>query len=136
MKRLVLLAFVVLALLATSCKRDPYPKNGLSKKKFTAVLYDVHLAEAIHAERYRVKPDTLTSNQIYEAVLRKHKVEEEDFLATTLYYSRHPRDYDRILNDILNKLNALNEDLNPDKPLDVAPDDGKKPKLNREIEKR
>jgi hypothetical protein len=93
-----------------SCKRDPKPKNALSREKFIAVLVDIHLAEAIHHDRVRYNVDSLNSESLYIAVLQKHNISEEQMKTTTLYYSRHPRDYDKVYSEVLSKYSQMNEE--------------------------
>jgi len=99
--------------LFTACKRDPRPSNALSEKAFINVMVDVHLAEAMYQERTRIKMDSLQSRSVYLSALKKNNVTEEQMLATTLYYSRHPRDYDKVFTEVLSKISALMEEGTP-----------------------
>ncbi len=113
MKNIILrytLFILASSLLLFSCKRDPKPKNALNREKFIAVLVDIHLAEAINNDRLRYQVDTLKPESLYLAVLKKHEVTEEQIKTTTLYFSRHPRDYDKIYSEVLSKLSQMNEE--------------------------
>jgi len=105
-----ILFFLAISLLFLSCKRDPKPKDALNREKFIAVLVDIHLAEAINNDRLRYQVDSLNPESLYMAVLQKHNVSEEQVKTTTLYYSRHPRDYDKIYSEVLSKLSQMNEE--------------------------
>jgi hypothetical protein len=103
-----------------SCKRDPMPRNALEKEKFIEVMIDVHLAEAIYNERQRLQMDTLFSDALYRSVLEKHKVNAKDLEATILYYSRHPKEYDKIFNEMLSRISEQTEELNKEKEINIS----------------
>jgi hypothetical protein len=114
MKNKISLGLIVGVLLSTltfsGCKRDPIPKGALKKQKFEEVLLDVHLAEAISNNRRQYKMDSLQSDALYRAVLEKHGVTEEQMKTTILYYSRHPKEYDKIYSDVLSKISMMTEE--------------------------
>jgi hypothetical protein len=110
LKRILILLVVVVAV--TGCFRDPKPKNTLTEKKFIEVLTDIHIAEAMYQERRRINLDSLQSDEAYQSVLEKHHVSEEQMLATTLYYSRHPREYDKIYTEVISRMGGgMNVDV-------------------------
>ena len=110
MKQFILVLFVFI--LVIGCHRDPLPRNAIKRDKFVDVLVDVHIAEGISTDRFRLKIDSIESTSLYLSVLEKHKVTEEQMLATTLYYSRHQREYKKIFTDVLDKLSILIEEEN------------------------
>ena len=108
-----LYSILLIVILFASCKRDPKPSDALSEKAFINVLVDVHLAEAMFQERTRIGMDSLQSRSVYLSALKKNGVTEDQMLATTLYYSRHPRDYDKVFTEVLSKISVLMEEGNP-----------------------
>ncbi|MBN1924896.1 MAG: DUF4296 domain-containing protein [Prolixibacteraceae bacterium] len=117
MKLHILIA--IFLLVAVGCKRDPKPRETLNEKIFVDVLTDIHIAEGIYGERSRIPIDSLKSELLYEAVLIKHNVSEEEMVATTMYYSRHPREYDKIYDEVLSRLSAMLEGENSKKTIDI-----------------
>lgn len=103
--------FFVLLFSASGCLRDPKPKDTLKKEKFIQVLTDIHIAEAMFQERKRINLDSLQSKAIYLSVLKKYNVPEEKMLATTLYYSRHPREYDKIYTEVVSRMGRITEEM-------------------------
>ena len=103
----VLLAIILLFL---GCKRDPLPEGALDRKTFINVLTDIHIAEGMYSERHRLKLDSLESKSAYMSALKKYNVTEEEMLTTTLYYSRHPREYDKVFSEVLSKVSVLIEE--------------------------
>ena len=108
MKQTLLLFLLILSVF-TACRRDPLPKGALKKEAFINVLVDVHIAEALYDDRNRYKLDTLNSRSLYLSVLEKHKVTEEQMVTTTLYYSRNPKEYDKLFSEVDNRIIALTE---------------------------
>ena len=75
------------------------------------MMVDIHIAEGMYQERGRINIDSLQSKSIYLSVLKKYKVSEEEMLTTTLYYSRHPKEYDKIFTEVLSKMTVMTEEL-------------------------
>ncbi len=105
-----ILTILTLALLLMACRHDPKPRNAIERDKYVDVLVDVHLVEGLHRDRLRFKMDTLQSSALYLAVLDKHGITQEQMYITTMYYSRHPREYDRVFSDVLTKISILIEE--------------------------
>lgn len=114
--KLTNLLLILFLLISYSCKRDPIPKGAIDKKTFINVLTDVHLAEGMYAERHRLKLDSLSAKSNYLSALKKYGVTEEEMVITTLYYSRHPREYDKIFSEVLSKISILIEENNASAP--------------------
>ena len=107
----IILFVALLLMMLVSCKRDPIPGDAISREKYVDILVDVHIAESMYTNRNMLKMDTLKSNELYLAVLKKHKVTEEEMLTTSLYYSRNQKEYDKIYADVLSKISLLIEDI-------------------------
>ncbi len=110
MKVKYLAGLFVIILLFQGCKRDPLPEGALDRKTFINVLTDIHIAEGMYSERHRLKLDSLESKSAYLSALKKYNATEEEMLATTLYYSRHPREYDKVFTEVLSKVSVLIEE--------------------------
>lgn len=104
------LAIIALLLVGFSnCKRDPKPKGALSEKQFIEVLVDIHIAEGIFNSRtYVPNGKDLTTNDLYQAVLKKHGITNDEFILTDTYYSRNPKKFDHVYDKVLSKLKELN----------------------------
>jgi hypothetical protein len=103
--------FLISLLLIAGCMRDPKPSNVIDRKTFIDMLVDIHLAEGIYLERERIKLDSLESKSLYLSVLKKYSISEDRMVATTLYYSRHTKEYDKIFTEVLSKITAMTEEL-------------------------
>jgi PBP1b-binding outer membrane lipoprotein LpoB len=109
MRNIVL--FLLMVVLFSGCFRDSKPRNTLKHEKFVEVLTDIHIAEAMYLDRKRIELDSLQSKPAYLSVLKKHNVSEEKMLNTTLYFSRHPREYDKIYTEVVSRMGIMIEEL-------------------------
>ncbi len=104
------LAIVALLILGFSnCKRDPKPKEALSENQFIDVLVDIHISEGIYQTRTYL-PDgmDIKTSDLYQAVLKKHNITNEQLIQTNLYYARNPKKFDHVYDKVLSKLKVLN----------------------------
>lgn len=108
MKKLLL--FIAVIIVVLSCKRDPVPKDAIPRDQFVNILVDVHIAEGIYRDRFRVKMDSIESAQLYQLVLDKYNVSEDEMFTTSIYYSRNQNEYDKIYAEVLSKISMLIED--------------------------
>jgi hypothetical protein len=99
-------------LFISGCMRDPKPSNVIDQKTFIDMLVDIHLAEGMYLERERIKIDSLQSKSLYLSVLKKYNVSEDRMVATTLYYSRNNKEYDKIFTEVLSKMTVMSEEIN------------------------
>jgi len=109
----------IVLIIVTGCLRDPKPSNTLKREKFIRVLTDMHIGESMFLEKNRIKVDSLQSKSIYLSVLKKHNVTEKQMEETVLYYSRHPRDYDKIYTEVVSRMQSMNEQIQGEKKSDI-----------------
>lgn len=113
---------VLLTILATTaCRHDPFPSNAVPETKFIDIMVDVHIAEAIYRDRFRQKNDSLQSVPLYLSVLEKHGVNEEQIAKTTAYYTRHPKEYDKVYAEIISKISLMIEEQKQGEELSINP---------------
>lgn len=103
--------FLIILLVVTGCRRDPKPSNTVDRKTFINMLVDIHIAESMYLEKRRIDLDSLQSKSLYLSVLKKYDVSEKKMEATTLYYSRNPKEYDKIFTEVLSKMTLMIDDL-------------------------
>ncbi len=99
--------FTICLLILFSCQKIQNNDSGiLSKKKFTTVFKEIHLAEAEFEvnERNGVKNayDILLSS--YNDIYRINKINEKDFKIALDYYAKSPEMLEQIYIDILGDL--------------------------------
>lgn len=112
---------LIAVLLSTSCRHDPLPRNAVPEEKFIDIMVDVHIAEAIFRDRFRQKKDSLQSGSLYISVLEKHRVSVDQMAKTAAYYSRHPKEYDKVYAEIISKINLMIEEQKQGEELIINP---------------
>lgn len=94
--------------LTLACSRNKVPKGILTKKQITPVLVDIHLAEAIFAQRFALESSRENFQEdLYLSILKKYKIDQKVFEESVLYYGKYPDKYKPIYDDVLNRLNAM-----------------------------
>ncbi len=99
---------IITAILVLSCSDNKIPKGILTEKEITPALVELHLADAIYAQRY-VQKVTRENYQedLYLSVLKKYKLNQKVFEASVLYYGKHPDRYKPIYDEVLNRLSEM-----------------------------
>lgn len=100
--------------LATSCSFIVNKNEDLIERDvFTDVLVDIHIADALLAEKgLRVNSDSVRISKYYDDVFKKHGVSRKMFEQTVVYYTEHSLDYKFIYDNVVEKLNYLEEESN------------------------
>lgn len=98
--------FLVLTLLA--CSWNSLPKDVLSRKKMVPILVDIHLSEAVNNQKFNISivRDSLPED-LYLSICQKHKIDRSVIEASLLYYGKHPREYLKVYNDVLDVLSEM-----------------------------
>ena len=107
--------FLIILLVVFGCKQDPIPANAINRKTFINILVDIHIGEGMFQEKGRIKLDSLQSKSVYLSVLKKYNVSEGRMIITTLYYSRNPKEYDKIYTEVLSKITVMIDELQGNK---------------------
>jgi hypothetical protein len=93
--------------LLQACYREPkFPDAALNKEKMTAVLADIHLAEAKLAgmgNNSQVQRDS-TAEVYYATIFKIHQVKAEDFNSSMEAYMQNPKALSEIYEKVLEKL--------------------------------
>ncbi|WP_372773868.1 DUF4296 domain-containing protein [Mangrovibacterium sp.] len=126
MKKFVPLFFLLALLFALSCKNKGYPKPKelLSEAEMVDVLYDMHLGEAIaDHDRYNANDSLkIESEAVYQAVLNKHNINDSILARSIIYYSASPKVYEKIYEEVVERLNLKIEDFRTKQEIKVNPE--------------
>lgn len=98
LKKLFVLSFIIAIL--TSCSTgDPnqIPEGILSKEQMTEAFINLHILEAVMANKGFKVDTTRAEYRLYEKeVLLRHKIDPEAFRNSKTFYFNHPR----LLNEV------------------------------------
>jgi hypothetical protein len=100
--------FLILAcVLVWGCseKQEPKPANLLSEKKLTAILIDMHIAEArVEARGFSIDTATALYDNLKQDIYKKHKVSEDRFQKSYNYYLVNLKKLDKIYENVIDSL--------------------------------
>lgn len=129
MKNILSISLVLILLVGVSCQNKGYPKpDGLpSQNEMVDILYEIHLAEAIaNRNRYTVRDSTkIESDDMYQAVLEKHGLNDSIMAMSVIYYSGKPKVYEKIYSKVVERLNVKIEDMKKKSELKVESPEAK-----------
>jgi hypothetical protein len=124
-KPIFIYLLVLLFAISYSCKEKgfPKPKNLLGEKEMVDILHDMHLAEA-YSNHYRInsQPRKIESKDLYFSVLKKHGVADSTFANSIVYYSSMPKRYEKIYQQVVDRLNMLEEETNKQQEVNIQPE--------------
>lgn len=118
------LAILLLTALACSDPVVPKPDKLVSRDDMIEMLTDIHLAEAVfQAKRYTTEElSRYTESDFYYSVLKKHDVADSTFEQSLIYYSRKPKEFEKIYTRVVNRLTQMQQKLEEKEqsPVDIG----------------
>ena len=100
---------LMLVSLLFSCSK--VPDGILSEKEMKAVLIDMQLAEAMINTDYKTYKDDADKEALYQAVFRKHKIEQAVYDSSLVWYGRNLDVYMQVYDLVLAELNERQKAL-------------------------
>jgi hypothetical protein len=102
---------IIILLISVSCQHKN-KKYIIDEKKFTSLLVDLHLAEAIGMQTKRgiIGDYQIDSASLYGSVFEKHGVTRAMLDSTMVSYSLQPEKMQKIMNNVNAELKHLEED--------------------------
>ena len=88
-----------------ACQTNNEPENLVPRKQFIEMLVDVQLTDAVLTNlQYYDKKFTDSTMSYYNWIYIKHEVNEAKFDSTITYYSDNPAKFDKILTEVMIRL--------------------------------
>ncbi|MBS3805907.1 MAG: DUF4296 domain-containing protein [Bacteroidales bacterium] len=108
-----ILWLLVVLVIAFACRNE---KKVIPREELVPVLVDIHLLDgAIRHSRYREDVKIPDSIDVYEYVLDKHGYTQPQFDSSMNYYSRDPRRFEQIYQEVLARLNRMETEVREEK---------------------
>ena len=86
------------------------PNNLIGEKKMETILYDLSIINSIKSSKY--KNPTYSDLSIDSYIYKKHGVDSLQLIQSESYYSKMPRIYLKIYNNVEKRLNKTKDSLN------------------------
>jgi hypothetical protein len=95
-----------------SCQHHRPPKDLLEKDEMIPLLIDLHIVYAIQSSvKFRELSNDVDSVDVYSYIFEKHGVSKVVFDSSIAWYSRHPKlfteIYDEVVMDLTQKQDSL-----------------------------
>ena len=104
--------FVVYACLSAfiliSCVR---PSNVLSPQKMENLLVDMHQLEGTLGAMGFENNNPVEKREYYAAILKKYNVKQADFDSSLVWYTKHPKQFQRLYANVSVRMDSLNKDV-------------------------
>ena len=110
----------ITVLLLFSCNEDPTMLRGrdlIPKRKLVQILTEIHMLDAVatNPDNHHLFPGG-DSVRIYNNIFKKYEVTSAEFDSTIAMYSRRPDQFVKIYNDVILKLDYINDTVNKNNP--------------------
>ena len=99
-------------LVLVSCQRDRLHKDLLDKDELIPVLIDLHKAYAIQSSvKFRNISLDVDSVDVYSYIFDKHNITKVVFDSSIAWYSRHPKQFTEIYDEVVMDLTQTRDSL-------------------------
>ena len=107
MKKIVL--FLCITIFQSSCaeKEISIPDDVMKQKEMTAILTDVHIAQASLTSRIPIDSSSFSMNDYLNTILKNHKTKREDFLRSLKFYSDNPEILEQVYDSVITGLSRM-----------------------------
>lgn len=112
MIRFIILILLVPLSIMFSCQRDRLQRDLLEKDELIPILIDLHKAYAIQSSvKYRKISLDVDSVDVYTYIFNKHSVSKVVFDSSIAWYSRHPKLFTEIYDEVVMDLTQMRDSL-------------------------
>jgi hypothetical protein len=114
MKFRILYVFLLLAL---ACSRGN-KEDLIPRKQFTQLLTEIHLFDALATE-YVIREEMrkIDSATLYSSIFAEYGVDQHQFDNTLKHYTRRPKEFEEIYNDVFAEITKINEEFKSEEQL-------------------
>lgn len=107
---LAILVWLITSLFISSCKNRP--GNVLSQKEMENLLVEVHILEgSLRAKGYYHYDQNDKMNPYYAELFNKYDITRVEFDSCLSWYTRHPKQFERIYANVITRIETLRGDI-------------------------
>lgn len=112
MRRSIILLLLLPLFLMLSCQLDRPHKDVLEKEELVPLLMDLHMLYAIQSSvDYRKIASEYDSVDTYTYIFDKHGVSRAVFDSSIAWYSRHPKRFTEIYDEVVMNLTQIQDSI-------------------------
>jgi hypothetical protein len=105
--------FIFILCLIFSCarKKIEVPKDIIQQKEMTAILSDIHIAQAAIGNTVNIDSSDYTMNDYLKNILKDHQTSREEFMNSLKFYSNNPELLQEVYDSVLTSLSKIEAGL-------------------------
>jgi len=123
-KNIILIIAMAISLSACHEPVVEKPKKLVPRDRIVDMLTDMHIAESVFQNRRYSSEQVFqfTEADFYYSILKKYNVADTTFEKSLIYYSSHPKEFEKIYSRVLNKLNEMEQEQlqKQQQPVDIG----------------
>lgn len=100
---------VVVSIVLFSCSNKP--DNVLSRREMTDFLVEIHKLDGALNAKGLGSYDNRENLYYYNALLKKHGITKAQFDSSLVWYTKNPKNFERIYTDVVEELTKLDEQV-------------------------
>jgi len=112
--------YLIIAVVMISCNhKKTTPEHVIPKNEMVEIILDIHLTDGLftvsNVRRDLTKKDSIN---YYNEIFHNYGYTRADFDTSVYYYSKNINEYDKIYEEVLNRLNEMDTELRQNKERD------------------
>jgi hypothetical protein len=110
-RKAVVIFFIITIFFSCSRKEIELPQDVFRQKEMTAILTDIHIAQAAVGNTINIDSSYYTMNDYLNNILKDHKASREKFMNSLKFYSNHPEMLQEVYDSVLTSLSKIEAGL-------------------------
>lgn len=118
MKRI---GFIIVVIFLFSCNQEAKtPEYVIPSDEMVNIISDIHITDGLLTLNHIRRKLAKDSINYYDAILNNHGYSRSDFDSSVSFYSRNIDEYDKIYEEVLNRLNKMETNIKQESVVEEA----------------
>lgn len=110
MRKFLVISFILLTLVA--CTKDKPGRNIIPAETLVPILVDLQLVYSLQSSSsFRMLSRKVDSIDTYSYVFEKHDVTKADFDSTISWYTKHPKLFTEVYDEVVMEISLMRDSL-------------------------
>lgn len=131
------IAFVITIVLIFSCNQEfKTPEYVIPQNEMVNIITDIHIIDGLFTVNKVRRKFAKDSIEYYNAVFTNYGYTRSDFDTSVNFYSEKIDEYDKIYEEVLNRLNEMETNIKRESAKEQAIKDARKKKMSKKKKKK